>query len=107
VLSALCFVLCALCLREAFSGARNEETGVKSVERTDVYDSEEYKNGNQLRNIAFRVKIFKKIVRHKSEKNSKIDDELRRSLSHSVANEMGLKKATIFRCSTVKAEVKS
>jgi hypothetical protein len=100
-------VLGAWCLREAFSGARNEETGVKSVERTGVYDSEEYKNGNQLRNIAFRVKIFKKIVRHKSEKNSKIDDELRRSLSHSVANEMGLKPATRFRCSTVNAEEKS
>ena len=61
----------ALSFREAFSGARNEEGGVKSVERTDGCNSEEYKNGNQLRNMAFRGKIFKKIVQHKSEKNSK------------------------------------
>ena len=47
----------ALCLREAFSGSRNEETGVNSVERTDSQDSEEYKNGNQLRNNAFAIKI--------------------------------------------------
>jgi len=52
-------------------------------------------------------RFLKKTLRHKSEKNSKIDDELRRSLSHSVANEMALKAATRFRCSTVKAEQKS
>ena len=54
------FVLCALCfvLGRGMSKTRNIEREINSVERTDIYDSEECKNGNQLRNIAFTIKIF-------------------------------------------------